>query len=73
MTWSAAIFRVAGVIKVRRVKKLALGLGANPVDKARANLAAAAQLAGHALQKGVTHLGIERPSGGHHGVEFGIG
>ena len=59
--------------QIRRIKKLPLAFGTNPVDDTRPYLAAAAQLAGHTLQERVPHAGLERPSGRHHGVEFGIG
>jgi hypothetical protein len=71
-----AIFRAAAGrtrCELRRIEVCALRLLDGSVHSAGADLAAAAQQNRNILQECVTALDRQRPGGGHHGVEFGIG
>jgi hypothetical protein len=72
---STAIFRAAAerVAEIRRIEEIALRGGADSMHHPRTDLPTSAKLGGHALQEGIPHAHVKRPSGGEHGVQFGIG
>jgi hypothetical protein len=64
---------IAGSAVQRRVVERLLRHLHGPMDDARADDPAILQLGGDPLQKSLTVLGVNRRSGGEHGVEFLVG
>src|SRR5262245_51934248 len=69
----SAVFAPGSAPQLRRVEMLALDLAADPSDDARSDLTGGRELSGNRLQKFIALVRSERPSGGQHGVELGIG
>jgi hypothetical protein len=70
---SAILRLIARLAQSGRVEELPLGLGADSMDDAGADLAILLQRAGDSLQERITQRNIERPGGRHHSIELGIG
>ena len=64
---------VVGPAQIRRVEKLALQLATNLMHGARAGHVAIGERMRDRVQKWIAQVDRQRPGGGHHGIELGIG